>query len=66
MSKTLQLRCPNCKRLLIKWEENFSNCVYKVVDIDENGKTNCTKCGLALKFDEYRFVPDTGQVGVKA
>jgi len=66
MSKTLQLRCPNCNRLLIKWAVGAKDCVYKVVELDDEYKCNCTKCNLRLVFKEYEFVPDTGHVAVKA
>ena len=59
MGKTLQFRCPLCKRLLIKWEIGSSNCIYKVVELDKNGKTKCTKCNLRLIFDGKGFVADT-------
>ena len=61
MGKTLQFRCPNCSRLLIKWEVGKENCVYKAIEMDKDGRTKCTKCGLALIFKENKFVADTGK-----
>ena len=61
MAKTLQFRCPLCDRLLIKWEVGSSNCIYKVVEFDKNGKTRCTKCNMPLQFEGHKLVADTEQ-----
>ena len=59
MAKTLQFRCPLCKRLLIKWQVASPKCVYKAVELDKQGSTKCTKCNLKLRFDGNGFVADT-------
>ncbi len=65
MGKTLQFRCPLCKRLLIKWQVGSSDCIYKAIELDKDGKTKCTKCNLKVRFDGNGFVADTGKEPAK-
>ena len=59
MAKTLQFRCPLCNRLLIKWEIGSDKCVYKVIELTADGRTQCTKCQVKLIFKDNKFVADT-------
>lgn len=57
MSKVVQFRCPDCGRLLIKYEKGKTVCMYKAEGLQfiepEEGKRAgviCTKCNTRLEI----------------
>lgn len=55
MGKTLQFRCPVCLKLLVKWEEGESHCVFQAIGFEtkQTGDTligTCPKCKTYLEF----------------
>lgn len=53
MSKTVQFRCPDCKRLVLKVDTGRGAIVYKDPEIQFNDKTKtvaCSKCGKVSKL----------------
>lgn len=63
MSKTIQFRCPECKRLLFKWETGSDHCLFQLeglqfIEQAGTGKKDpiCPKCGTRSEITKTGLV----------